>query len=109
MQESKELRDLILGFYHDWAAGEPAHLDLWSEHSDALSIGTDPREWWVGGRGIRAIWRRQLEELGGSFSIKPGRLKAYVEGTVAWVQDDPVGTLLDGTKVALRLTFVLHR
>ena len=109
MQESKELRHLVLGFYHDWAAGEPGHLDLWSEHSDALCIGTDSREWWVGGRGIRAIWRRQIEDIGGAYPIKPGRLKAYVEGTVAWVQDDPLVTLPDGTEVALRVTFVLHR
>jgi class 3 adenylate cyclase len=109
MRESKELRDLVLGFYHDWAAGDPVHMDLLSEHPDALAIGTDPREWWVGGRGIRAIWRRQLEELGGSVAIKPGRLKCYVEGSVGWVQDDPTVTLADGTEGTWRVTFVLHK
>jgi hypothetical protein len=38
-----------------------------SEHLGTLIVGTDPDEWWVG-RETRAIWGRQIEELG-SFPV----------------------------------------
>lgn len=107
MQESRELRDLVLGLYRDWEV-DRTNVDFISEHPDAVAVATDPREWWVGGPGIRAIIRRQSEELG-PISVKPGRLKAFVEGSVGWVHDDPVFTYADGRQSARRLTLVLHR
>ena len=62
-------------------ADQEAALKRLSEHPDALMIGTDAAEWWRGD-AIRAIWARQLEELGAPFTAE--EIEAWEEGTVGW-------------------------
>ena len=51
-----------------------------SEHPGTLIIGTDPAEWWCGPE-TRALWGRQIEELG-SFPVTADEIVAWEEGSV---------------------------
>lgn len=83
MESSEEIRRVI----HRWLVAvtsgdaEPS-LERLSEHVGALTIGTDPDEWWHGPE-TRSVWGRQLEELGGMPLIW-GDIEAWEEGTVGW-------------------------
>jgi class 3 adenylate cyclase len=111
MRPSKDLRDLMLGLYHDWSMGEPSFIDrVTSDRPEALLIGTDPREWLVGGPAIRALWRRQFEEGTGDKIWSPGELQAFEEGSVGWVADNPTTTdRSSGDVRSWRVTGVFHR
>ena len=80
----------------------PARL---SEHPGALTVGTDPDEWWHG-HETRAVWARQLEELGG-MPVTWGEIEAWEEGTVGWAA---AKLTIEGVerKYAGRGTYVLH-
>jgi adenylate cyclase len=76
-----------------------------SEHPGMLMIGTDPAEWWHG-QEARAVWGRQLEELG-TFPVTGEELEAWEEGTVGWAsmkETVPWGE----TSFEVRATYVLH-
>jgi class 3 adenylate cyclase len=110
MEHSKELRDLILGFYHDVAQGDTSARDrVQSTSALATGIGTDRDEWRTGGAAILVIIHKHEEELGGPIKWTAGRREAFVEGSVGWVRDDHVLALPDGTTPYLRVTYVLHR
>ena len=76
-----------------------------SEHPGTLMIGNDPNEWWRR-EEARAIWARQLEELG-SFPLTSYEVEAWEKGTVGWASVKETiawsGASFDG-----RSTFVLH-
>jgi class 3 adenylate cyclase len=75
-----------------------------SEHPGALMIGTDPAEWWRG-EEIRAIWARQLEEVGAPFAAE--EIEAWEEGTVGWASVKETVTWAERTFES-RATYVLH-
>ena len=76
-----------------------------SELPGTLIIGNDPNEWWHGDEG-RAIWVRQLEELG-SFPVTSYEVEAWEEGTVGWACVKETITSSSGTFDG-RCTYVLH-
>ena len=106
MESSEEIRRVI----HRWLVAvtsgdaEPS-LERLSEHVGALTIGTDPDEWWHGPE-TRSVWGRQLEELGGMPLIW-GDIEAWEEGTVGWAAAKMMLEGVDGTHMA-RGTYVLH-
>jgi class 3 adenylate cyclase len=67
-------------------------------------IGTDPAEWWRG-EEIRAIWARQLEEVGAPFAAE--EIEAWEEGTVGWASVKETVTWAERTFES-RATYVLH-
>ena len=83
MEQSEEIHRVI----HRWMVANSegdadAVLGRVSEHPGALAIGTDAEEWWRG-RETHAVWRRQLEELGG-MPVTWDEIEAWEEGTVGW-------------------------
>jgi len=76
-----------------------------SDDPGALSVGTDPEEWWHGEEAF-AIWQRQLEEAG-PYRFEPASIEAWEEGTVGWAATRITIALGETTREA-RLTSVLH-
>ena len=65
MEPSREIRDLVLGIYHDMSTGDLSALDdLFTDSPDAAAFGTDPQEFWTGGPEIKAMHRQQVSEMG---------------------------------------------
>src|SRR5262245_34533495 len=86
------------------SADPEAALRRLSEHPDALMIGTDAAEWWRG-EAIRALWARQLEEVGAPFT--GDEIEAWEEGTVGWASVKETGTWGE-ERFESRATYVLH-
>ena len=106
MEPSEEIRRVI----HRWmiaiSEGDAdAVLGRLSEHPGTLTIGTDPAEWWYG-QEARAIWGRQIEELG-TFSFTWDEIEAWEEGTVGWASAKETINMPEKSFEA-RATYVLH-
>jgi adenylate cyclase len=106
VEPSEEIRRIVERFTRATAAGDhEAALERLSEHAGTLIIGNDPGEWWHGDEA-RAIWQRQLEEIGG-FPVVTYEVEAWEEGTVGWASCKetiaPSGTTFDA-----RATYVLR-
>jgi class 3 adenylate cyclase len=108
VKPSKEIRDLVLGYFHDFANADPASTLLFSESDDTVVIGMDPTEFYVGGPQIRALLKKQLEEIGPS-RVESLRVLAFEEGTVGWASGTARWTVGDGPAVDARMTFVMRR
>src|SRR5262245_12718744 len=106
VEPSEEIRRIVDRFTKASAGGDhEAALARLSEHAGTLIIGNDPGEWWHG-ETARAIWQRQLEEIGG-FPVVTDELEAWEEGTVGWASCKETITSA-GTSFAGRATYVLH-
>jgi len=106
MEPSEEIRRVI----HRWMVAisegdSDSALGRLSEHPGALTIGTDPAEWWHG-KETRAIWGRQIEELG-TFPVTWDEIEAWEEGTVGWASVKFTLTWAE-KRVEPRATYVLH-
>jgi class 3 adenylate cyclase len=107
MEPSREIRDIMLGFYHDWSRGDSDEAArLFSASPHVVGIGSDPGEWVEGGREAVALMRAQIEEI--TVTLTPGRLRCFTEGNVGWVVDDPVIVWGD-VSTNFRVTCILHR
>ena len=86
MERSEEIQRIVERFTKATVAGDhEAALGRLSEHAGTLIIGNDPGEWWHGDEA-RAIWQRQLEEIGG-FPVVTYEVEAHAcRGTAsaAW-------------------------
>ena len=103
---SEELRAFILRLYRFFEAGDVESMrGMTTESPNAVIIGTDPDEWWVGPQTLDLL-AKQVQELSG-LVITPGRLVAQAMGSFGWVADDPVMTLSSGVQVKSRMSFVL--
>lgn len=110
MEESAELKGLMLRFYETISRGDLSMVeDGFSDEPGGLWIGTDPKEWWDSRAKVLNAWRAQLVELGGPTDIKPGPLQAWQRGDVGWAADRPTAVLPDGSKIEFRLTAVFER
>ena len=106
MEPSEEICRVIDRWLIAVAAGDAdTALERLSEHPGALTVGTDPEEWWHG-HETRAVWRRQLEELGG-MPVTWDEIEAWEEGTVGWAAAKMTIKGADRTYTA-RGTYVLH-
>jgi class 3 adenylate cyclase/ketosteroid isomerase-like protein len=106
VQPSEEIRRLIERWTRAHTEGDhESALARLSEHPDTLIIGNDPNEWWHGDEA-RAIWTRQLEELG-SFPVTHYEVEAWEEGTVGWACVKETITSPGGSFDG-RATYVLH-
>jgi adenylate cyclase len=106
MEPSEEIRRVV----HRWMTAisegdSESALGRLSEHPGALTIGTDPAEWWRG-KETRPILGRQIEELGG-FPVVWDEIEAWEEGTVGWASAKFALTWAEQT-FGVRATYVLH-
>jgi adenylate cyclase len=108
MERSRELRGLVLALYRDWAARDPAYVEVFAEDDETIVIGTDEEEFIAGGRQARALLRQQLGELG-RFTIEAGRLDAFVNGDMGFVVDDPGYAFEHGPAGRARCTVIFER
>jgi adenylate cyclase len=104
VEPSEEIRRVIQRWMSAMADDDDSALRRLSEHPGALMIGTDPAEWWRG-EEIRAIWARQLEEVGAPFAAE--EIEAWEEGTVGWASVKETVTWAERTFES-RATYVLH-
>jgi class 3 adenylate cyclase len=106
MESSEEIRRVVERWTRAVAEGDhEAALGRLSAHAGTLIIGNDPREWWHGD-AARAIWQRQLEELG-AFPVSVHEIEAWEEGTVGWASCKETITSAEISFDA-RATYVLH-
>jgi len=106
MEPSEEIRRIIERWTRAHSEGDhESALERLSELPGTLIIGNDPNEWWHGDEA-RAIWARQLEELG-SFPVTSYEVEAWEEGTVGWASVKETITSSGGTFDG-RATYVLH-
>ena len=109
MEQSSELKALMLQAYKALAKGDPSFFERYVSQADGmLAIGTDPNEWWAGKVTFIKVLKAQLEEAGG-FALIANGLQAYSEESVGWAADRPKMRLPDGTDIPLRLTMVFHK
>jgi hypothetical protein len=81
MKPSDEIRSVVKRWIAATAARDAnSVMGRMSDNPGALSVGTDPEEWWHGEEAL-AIWRRQFEEAG-PYRFEPGPVEAWEEGTV---------------------------
>jgi adenylate cyclase len=106
VERSEEIQRIVERFTKATAAGDhEAALGRLSEHAGTLIIGNDPGEWWHGDEA-RAIWTRQLEELG-SFPVTSYEVEAWEEGTVGWAScKETIAS--SGATFDARATYVLR-
>jgi adenylate cyclase len=109
VKESPELVALVQRMYAAQAAGDVDWLSalLWAS-DDALTIGSDAAEWWEGAQ-VRDRWLAQIAAGMGEARLTATRLRAFEDGDVGWVADEPQVTLPDGTTLTMRATAVFHR
>jgi len=106
VEPSEEIRRIVQRWTLAIAEGDAdAALGRLSEHPGTLIVGTDPDEWWVG-RETRAIWGRQIEELG-SFPVTGDEIEAWEEGSAGWASVKETITWA-GESFEARATYVLH-
>ncbi len=106
VEPSEEIRRIIERWTRAHSEGDhESALERLSELPGTLIIGNDPNEWWHGDEA-RAIWARQLEELG-SFPVTSYEVEAWEEGTVGWACVKETITSSSGTFDG-RCTYVLH-
>jgi adenylate cyclase len=106
MEPSEEIRRVVHRWMDAFSQGDvETALARVADHSGLLAIGTDPAEWWHGD-DARAIWRRQLEEIG-AWPLAWDEIDAWEEGTVGWAAVQATTTWA-GKTWDLRGTYVLH-
>src|SRR4051794_39635751 len=108
MKPSREVRDLVLGFVHDFANADPNLVELFSKSDATVFIGTDPAEFITGGREARALLAKQVGEIG-KLNVDPGTISALEEGNVGWASHEMRASLPGGGSTDIRGTFVFHR
>lgn len=109
MQQSEELKKLTLQFYDAIAKGDYQKADqMLSKDKGVLGIGTEPKEWMEGYAEFSRVLKAQLEETGG-FPFVANNPRAWSEGGVGWVADDPTLKLSDGKEMPARFTVVFRK
>lgn len=83
VKPSRDLRHLLLAYLDDASHGDAAYRDIVSLAPEAIAIGSDAGEIWVGGEWIRAVGRAQAMALG-RFSYSMDFLEAYEVGDFGW-------------------------
>ena len=111
MEQSGELRDLMLRFYEAVNAGDLSFVERHvSRDNGAVFVGTDPNEWWEGYEAFVEAMRAQEAAMGSDRPrIVPDQIQAYREGRVGWVIDRDTFQLPDGTEVNFRNSAVFLR
>ena len=106
VEPSEEIRRIVERWTRAVSEGDhESALERLSGLPSVLIIGNDPNEWWHGDEA-RAIWARQLEELG-SFPVTSYEVEAWEEGTVGWACVKETITSSTGSFDG-RSTYVLH-
>lgn len=100
MERSAELEDLTRQLYEAVSSADAAFFERYlSQGESCVVIGTAPDEWWEDYAAALDPIRKQMALAGDSVDLLAGNLRAYREGAVGWVADQP--TLKLGSVTAL--------
>ena len=106
MEPSEEIRRVVDRWTKAIAEGDAdSVLGRLSEHPGTLIVGTDADERWRG-QETRAVWGRQIEELG-TFPVTADEIEAWEEGPVGWASVKETINW-EGKSFESRATYVLH-
>ena len=109
MQKSKELADIIAGWFKAAARGDASYADKHlSKRSTMLLVGTDPKEW-IRGKAAAQFLMDEAKASGGKVKVSVGNVEAYKEGTVGWGIANPTIILPNGKKFQPRWSAVFHK
>lgn len=109
MEPAPEVRDAYLRFNKALTSGDVSTLSgLFSRFPGTIEIGTAPDAWTEGHERIIERLTAVSRQIAGT-SIEPGEMKAFQEGTVAWLADRPVMTSPEGMRLSARVTAVFRR
>ncbi len=110
MARSDEITGVMREFFRALRDGDAKAIDtLTAPGADTLMIGTDPDEWWSGYDKVTAVFREQLEQMGGSAPFDVQQIDGYESGDVGWAASQATLALLDGGGVGFRITCVFVR
>jgi class 3 adenylate cyclase/ketosteroid isomerase-like protein len=106
MEPSEEIRRIVQRWTGAISEGDAdTALERLSDDPNTVLIGTDAAEWWHG-QEAKAIWRRQMEELG-AFPVTDDEIEAWEEGSVGWASVKEKVTWA-GTILEARATYIFH-
>src|SRR5262249_18465125 len=107
VKSSEEIRRIIDRWMTAQSEGDAdSVLERLSEHPGALAVGTDAAEWWRGAT-IRALWRRQIDELADVWDVEADEIEAWEEGSVGWGSVRQT-VRVEGRTFECRATCVFH-
>ena len=100
MERSPDLEDLTRKLYYAVSQADAAFFERYLSRSEScVVIGTAPDEWWEGYATALDPIRKQMAATGDAMELLAGDVRAYREGEVGWVADQP--TLKLGAIAAL--------
>lgn len=100
MERSPELENLTRKLYDAVSNADPGFFERYlSRGGSCVVIGTSPDEWWEDYAAAIGPIRQQMATVGDAIEIVAGNVRAYCNGEVGWVADQP--TLKVGTATAL--------
>ncbi len=100
MERSPELEDLTRKLYEAVSSADAAFFERYlSRGESCVVIGTAPNEWWEAYAAALDPIRKQMTSVGDAVDLVAGNVRAYREGEVGWVADQP--TLKLGSVAAL--------
>ena len=103
MERSDAVKTAILNFYDRLSASDIGSFDdIVSADPATLVIGTAPGEWVTERDGLRFGFETE------GYSIKPGNLVAWENGSVGFVADEPT-MVFEDQELQARLTAVLQQ
>jgi uncharacterized protein (TIGR02246 family) len=109
MEPAPEVRDVYVQYAKALSSGDmSSFLGTFSRDPGVIEIGSAPDAWTEGHESIANRLTEVFRGLAGT-SIEPGDVKAFQEGTVAWLADRPTMTTPEGMRVSARITAVFRR
>jgi SnoaL-like domain len=100
MEQSSELEELTRKLYFAVSSADAGFFERYlSRGASCVVIGTAPDEWWEDYAAALDPIRKQMASVGNAVELLAGDVRAYREGTVGWVADQP--TLKIGSMAAL--------
>ena len=106
MKRDDQLKEDSLEMYEAVSNGNEVYLENFlAKDGDVLCIGTDEKEFWSERNVIIDSLKSQATS---GTKIVHGNIKAYSEGSIGWVVDDPKFVVADGREAKFRMTSVFH-
>ena len=106
MKRDDQLKEDVLEMYEAVSNGNEAYLENFlAKDGDVLCIGTDEKEIWSERNVIIDSLKSQATS---GTKIVHGNIKAYSEGSIGWVVDEPKFVVADGREAKFRMTSVFH-
>jgi ketosteroid isomerase-like protein len=109
MEPAPDVRDVYVNYTKALSSGDASSfLGILSRDPGVIEIGSAPDAWTEGYENIANRLTEVFRGLAGT-SFEPGDVRAFQEGTVAWLADRPTMTTSEGMRISGRITLVFRR